>query len=184
VELSSISGTGVGGRVRKQDVLDAAAKAKEAASAPAAGQSAAPAPSAPAPAAPSPLRGKTEPMSRLRKVIAKRMVESLQVSAQLTQVVEVDVTNIGRLRDQVKADFLAREGVKLSYFPFFAKATIDALKQHPALNDQVDEEKGEITYFDAEHLSIAVDTPRGLLSPVIHNAGDLNVAGLARKIAD
>ncbi len=94
------------------------------------------------------------------------------------------MTNIGRLRDSVKADFHAREGVKLSYFPFFAKATIDALKEHPTLNSQVDEEKGEITYFDAEHLAIAVDTERGLLSPVIHHAGDLNVAGLARKIAD
>ncbi len=181
VDLSSVTGTGVGGRIRKQDVLDAA-KAKEA---PAAAEAPAASGAAPAPStAPSPLRGKTEPMSRLRKVIAKRMIESLQTSAQLTQVVEVDVTNIGRLRSAVKADFLAREGVKLSYFPFFAKATIDALKAHPALNSQVDEEKGEITYFDAEHLAIAVDTERGLLSPVIHNAGDLNVAGLARKIAD
>ena len=181
VDLAAVSGTGVGGRIRKQDVLDAA-KAKEA---PAAEAPAAPAASAPAASgAPSALRGKTEPMSRLRKVIAKRMMESLQTSAQLTQVVEVDVTNIGRLRDSVKADFHAREGVKLSYFPFFAKATIDALKDHPTLNSQIDEEKGEITYFDAEHLAIAVDTERGLLSPVIHNAGDLNVAGLARKIAD
>ncbi len=184
VDLASVTGTGVGGRIRKQDVLDAAAKAKEAA-APAEAPAAAPAAAAPAaPSAASALRGTTEPMSRLRKVIAKRMMESLQTSAQLTQVVEVDVTNIGRLRDAVKAEFLAREGVKLSYFPFFAKATIDALKAHPALNSQVDEEKGEITYFDAEHLAIAVDTERGLLSPVIHNAGDLNVAGLARKIAD
>jgi 2-oxoglutarate dehydrogenase E2 component (dihydrolipoamide succinyltransferase) len=187
VELASVTGTGVGGRIRKQDVLDAAAKAKEAA-APAEAPAAAPAAAAPAasatPSAAAALRGTTEPMSRLRKVIAKRMMESLQTSAQLTQVIEVDVTNIGRLRDSVKADFLTREGVKLSYFPFFAKATIDALKAHPSLNSQVDEEKGEITYFDAEHLAIAVDTERGLLSPVIHNAGDLNVAGLARKIAD
>ncbi|QIX27047.1 2-oxoglutarate dehydrogenase, E2 component, dihydrolipoamide succinyltransferase [Nocardioides sp. JQ2195] len=185
VELASITGTGVGGRIRKQDVLDAA-KAKEAPAAPAAEAPAAAAasPAAPAPSAPSPLRGKTEPLSRLRKVIAKRMVESLQISAQLTQVVEVDVTNVARKRNESKADFLAREGVKLSFFPFFAKATIDALKAHPALNSQVDAEKGEVTYFDAEHLAIAVDTERGLLSPVIHNAGDLNVAGLARKIAD
>ncbi|WP_235735027.1 2-oxoglutarate dehydrogenase, E2 component, dihydrolipoamide succinyltransferase [Nocardioides alcanivorans] len=182
VDLAAVTGTGVGGRVRKQDVLDAA-KAKETAPAAPAAASA-PAAEKAAPVTPSPLRGKTEKMTRLRKVIAKRMVDSLQISAQLTQVVEVDVTNIGRLRDQVKAEFHAREGVKLSYFPFFARATIDALKQHPALNAQVDEEKGEITYFDAEHLAIAVDTERGLLSPVIHNAGDLNVAGLARKIAD
>ncbi|MDT0201754.1 2-oxoglutarate dehydrogenase, E2 component, dihydrolipoamide succinyltransferase [Nocardioides sp. AE5] len=184
VDLSTVTGSGVGGRIRKQDVLDAA-KAQEAPAAPAPAPAASAAPAAtPAPAQPSPLRGKTEPMTRLRKVIAKRMVESLQISAQLTQVVEVDVTNVARLRDQVKADFHSREGVKLSFFPFFAKATIDALKAHPALNAQVDAEKSEITYFDAEHLAIAVDTERGLLSPVIHNAGDLNVAGLARKIAD
>ncbi|MGH3346172.1 MAG: 2-oxoglutarate dehydrogenase, E2 component, dihydrolipoamide succinyltransferase [Nocardioides sp.] len=185
VDLASVTGSGVGGRIRKQDVRDAAAAAKEAATPAAAPAEQAPAAAPAAPSVtPSPLRGKTEPMSRLRKVIAKRMIESLQTSAQLTQVVEVDVTNIARLRDAVKADFLAREGVKLSYFPFFAKATIDALKAHPALNSQVDEEKGEITYFDAEHLAVAVDTERGLLSPVIHNAGDLSVAGLARKIAD
>jgi pyruvate dehydrogenase E2 component (dihydrolipoamide acetyltransferase) len=184
VDLSEIQGTGVGGRIRKQDVLDAA-KAKEA-PAPAAAPAAPAASGSAAPAAstPSPLRGKTESLSRLRKVIAKRMVESLQTSAQLTQVVEVDVTVIGRLRDSVKAEFLAREGVKLSYFPFFAKATIDALKAHPSLNATLDSEKEEVTYFDTEHLSIAVDTPRGLLSPVIKNAGDLSVAGLARKIAD
>jgi len=182
IDLAAVSGTGVGGRIRKQDVLDAAASksAPPAAAAPAA----APAAGAPAGSTPSPLRGQTVPMSRLRKVIASRMIQSLQTSAQLTQVVEVDVTVIGRLRDSVKKDFLAREGVKLSYFPFFAKATIDALKAHPSLNSTVDTEKGEITYFDQEHLSIAVDTERGLLSPVIKNAGDLNVAGLARKIAD
>ena len=189
VDLSTLTGSGVGGRIRKQDVLDAAAKAKEAASKPEE------APSQPAaaasgggekPAAPaaSPLRGKTEPMTRLRKVIAKRMVESLQVSAQLTTVVEVDVTSIARLRDSVKADFAAREGVKLSFLPFFAKAAIDALKAHPSLNAAVDTEKGEVTYFDHENLSIAVDTEKGLLTPVIKDAGDLSIAGLARKIAD
>ncbi len=143
-----------------------------------------PAASAPAAAEPSPLRGKTEPLSRLRKVIAKRMVESLQVSAQLTTVVEVDVTPIARLRDSVKADFAAREGVKLSFMPFFAKAAIDALKQHPSLNAAIDTEKGEVTYFDKENLAIAVDTEKGLLTPVIKEAGDLSIAGLARKIAD
>ena len=123
-------------------------------------------------------------MSRLRKVIAKRMVESLQVSAQLTTVVEVDVTAISRLRDSVKADFAAREGVKLSFMPFFAKAAIDALKQHPSLNAAIDTEKGEVTYFDRENLAIAVDTEKGLLTPVVKEAGDLSIAGLARKIAD
>jgi 2-oxoglutarate dehydrogenase E2 component (dihydrolipoamide succinyltransferase) len=193
VDLSSVTGTGVGGRIRKQDVLDAAKAQQEAAAqpAPAAAPSAAPtaAPSAPstAPApsaAPSPLRGKTEKMSRLRKVIAQRMVESLQVSAQLTTVVEVDVTAISRLRDSVKRDFAAREGVKLSFLPFFAKAAIDALKTHPSLNASIDTEKGEVTYYDHENLCIAVDTEKGLLTPVVKNAGDLNVAGLARKIAD
>jgi 2-oxoglutarate dehydrogenase E2 component (dihydrolipoamide succinyltransferase) len=123
-------------------------------------------------------------MSRLRKVIAKRMVESLQTSAQLTTVVEVDVTSIARLRDQVKDDFAAREGVKLSFLPFFAKAAIDALKAHPSLNAAIDTEKGEVTYYDHENLSVAVDTEKGLLTPVIKDAGDLSVAGLARKIAD
>ena len=188
VDLSTVTGSGVGGRIRKQDVLDAAAKAKEAAAKPAEAPSqpaAAKEQKAPAAAsAPSPLRGKTEPMTRLRKVIAKRMVESLQVSAQLTTVVEVDVTSIARLRDSVKADFAAREGVKLSFLPFFAKAAIDALKEHPSLNAAVDTEKGEVTYFDHENLSIAVDTEKGLLTPVVKDAGDLSIAGLARKIAD
>jgi pyruvate dehydrogenase E2 component (dihydrolipoyllysine-residue acetyltransferase) len=192
VDLATVAGTGVGGRIRKQDVLDAAQQqgtdttpSRPAAAAAAAAQPAQAAqPAAPAPAAPSPLRGKTEPMSRLRKVIAKRMVESLQISAQLTTVVEVDVTTISRLRDSAKEEFAAREGVKLSFMPFFAKAAVDALKQHPSLNAAIDTEKGEVTYFDRENLAIAVDTERGLLTPVIKEAGDLSIAGLARKIAD
>jgi 2-oxoglutarate dehydrogenase E2 component (dihydrolipoamide succinyltransferase) len=189
VDLAGIVGTGVGGRIRKQDVLDAAQQqqAKETAAAqPAAPAAATQAPATQAPGAPvpSPLRGKTEPMTRLRKVIAQRMVESLQVSAQLTTVVEVDVTSISRLRDRVKADFAAREGVKLSFMPFFAKAAIDALKAHPSLNAAIDTDKGEVTYYDVENLAIAVDTERGLLTPVIKEAGDLSIAGLARKIAD
>jgi pyruvate dehydrogenase E2 component (dihydrolipoamide acetyltransferase) len=186
-----VAGTGVGGRIRKQDVLDAAQRqgtdttpTQPAAAAAAAAQTPAPAPAASSAPVPSPLRGKTEPMTRLRKVIAQRMVESLHVSAQLTTVVEVDVTAISRLRDSVKADFAAREGVKLSFMPFFAKASIDALKAHPSLNAAIDTEKGEVTYFDRENLSIAVDTERGLLTPVIKEAGDLSIAGLARKIAD
>ena len=179
VDLDSIEGTGVGGRIRKQDVLAAAESGKSSEEEPAAaGKHAA------AEAEPSPLRGKTEPMSRLRKVIAKRMVESLQNSAQLTQVFEVDVTNIARLRDSVKADFLAREGVKLSYLPFFAKAAVDALKSHPALNATFDLEAGEVTYHDSENVAFAVDTEKGLLTPVVKDAGDLSIAGLAKKIAD
>ncbi|HEX2894622.1 MAG TPA: 2-oxoglutarate dehydrogenase, E2 component, dihydrolipoamide succinyltransferase, partial [Marmoricola sp.] len=181
VDLGSVQGTGVGGRIRKQDVLAAA----EARKAPAAEQApAAAAPAAAAPATPSPLRGRTEPMSRLRKVIATRMVESLQSSAQLTQVMEVDMTNVARLRESAKADFQAREGVKLTYLPFFAKAAIDALKQHPKLNANIDTDAGEVTYFDRENIAFAVDTDRGLLTPVVKDAGDLSIAGLAKKIAD
>jgi pyruvate dehydrogenase E2 component (dihydrolipoamide acetyltransferase) len=200
VPLESIAGTGVGGRIRKQDVIDAAAKrrADEAAAAAAAAAATAPAaaapaatagPSAPA-AAPRPaivpdaLRGTTQRMSRPRQVIAKRMVESLQTSAQLTTVVEVDVTNIARLRDRAKAAFEAREGVKLTFLPFFAQATVEALKIHPKLNSVINAESQEVTYHAAEHLGIAVDTERGLMVPVIHGAGDLNIGGLARKIAD
>jgi pyruvate dehydrogenase E2 component (dihydrolipoamide acetyltransferase) len=181
VNLASVRGTGIGGRIRKEDVESAAPKsAAPVATAPVAAS----APAATRPAAPvaSPLRGTTVTMSRLRKVIAARMVESLQVSAQLTTVIEVDVTKIARLRDRSKATFEAREGVKLSFLPFFAVAVCEALKQHPVLNSSV--EGDQIIYHGAEHLGIAVDTERGLLVPVIHNAGDLNMGGVARKIAD
>ena len=180
VNLASVKGTGIGGRIRREDVELAAPKI----SAPVAATSVAPVAtrtSAPAIAV-SPLRGTTVTMSRLRKVIAARMVESLQVSAQLTTVIEVDVTKIARLRDKSKASFEAREGVKLSFLPFFAVATCEALKQHPVLNSSV--EGDQITYHGAEHLGIAVDTERGLLVPVIQNAGDLNMGGIARKISD
>ena len=180
VDLRTLKGTGIGGRIRKQDVLDAAAAAKVAA-VPAV-------PPAPAPTLTassvrvSPKRGTTEKMSRLRKVIAARMVESLHISAQLTTVVEVDVTKIARLRDKAKRDFEAREGIKLSFLPFFAVAAVEALKAHPSVNSSV--EGDEITYHGSENLGVAVDTERGLLVPVIKDAGDLNIAGLARKIAD
>ena len=209
VDLEAVSGTGVGGRIRKQDVLDAArerraaeaARQSEPAPAPAGpatpAEAAAPAaPAAPAgngaPAAaprrpaivPSALRGTTQRMSRPRQVIAQRMVESLQTSAQLTTVVEVDVTAIARLRDRAKRDFEAREGVKLSFLPFFAVAAVEALKVHPMVNAVIDTANSQVTYHDAEHLGVAVDTERGLMVPVVHNAGDLNLGGLARKIAD
>ena len=148
------------------------------------GSDAAPATTTAAPAAASPLRGSTEKMSRLRKVIAERMVESLQVSAQLTTVVEVDVTRIANLRARVKGDFEAREGVKLSFLPFFCKAAVEALKQFPQVNATLNMDEGTVTYHEAEHLGVAVDTERGLLVPVIRDAGDLNIAGLARRIAD
>jgi 2-oxoglutarate dehydrogenase E2 component (dihydrolipoamide succinyltransferase) len=192
VDLGSLTGTGIGGRIRKQDVLDAAEQAKAAAAqpaAPAAPAAAAPStPSAPAasapsaPAAASPKRGTTEKMSRLRKVIAQRMVESLQVSAQLTTVVEVDLTKVARLRARAKNEFERREGVKLSYLPFLALAAVEALKTHPNVNASVEGE--EIIYHGQENLSIAVDTEKGLIVPVVKNAGDLNIAGLARAIAD
>jgi 2-oxoglutarate dehydrogenase E2 component (dihydrolipoamide succinyltransferase) len=193
VDLSTLTGTGVGGRIRKQDVMAAAEAARAAKAAPsiapAAAVPAAAVPAAAVPAAqPSPaaaaLRGRTEKMSRLRGVLASRLVESLQTAAQLTTVVEVDVTRVSRLRDGAKADFEAREGVKLSFLPFFALATVEALKQHPIVNASIDTAAGTITYHDAEHLGIAVDTPRGLLVPVVRDAGDLNLGGLARKIAD
>ena len=192
VDLSTLSGTGVGGRIRKQDVLaaaEAARAAKAAAAAPSTPAATSTAAAASAPAAqPSQtaaaLRGRTEKMSRLRGVLASRLVESLQTAAQLTTVVEVDVTRVSRLRDGAKADFEAREGVKLSFLPFFALATVEALKQHPIVNASIDTVAGTITYHDAEHLGIAVDTPRGLLVPVVRDAGDLNLGGLARKIAD
>jgi 2-oxoglutarate dehydrogenase E2 component (dihydrolipoamide succinyltransferase) len=233
IDLATVTGTGVGGRIRKQDVLDAARSGRGTAAAPAPAAAAPPqqaAPAAPAPAevpslatptapattapattapattapattgpaaadgapatngrsviVPSRLRGTTEQMSRARQVIAKRMVESLHVSAQLTTVVEADVTEIARLRDRAKAAFAAREGVKLSFLPFFALATVEALKIHPKLNAVIDTESNQVTYHDAEHLGIAVDTERGLMVPVIRKAGDLNIGGLARKIAD
>ena len=182
VNLASVRGTGIGGRIRKEDVE--AAAPKSAVAAVASTPVAASTPSAPRPSAAvaSPLRGTTVTMSRLRKVIAARMVESLQVSAQLTTVIEVDVTKIARLRDRSKATFEAREGVKLSFLPFFAVSVCEALKQHPVLNSSV--EGDQIIYHGTEHLGIAVDTERGLLVPVIHNAGDLNMGGVARKIAD
>jgi pyruvate dehydrogenase E2 component (dihydrolipoamide acetyltransferase) len=258
IDLAAVAGTGVGGRIRKQDVLEAArakrgdeapgfaqtvheqapqpaqagavepppepaaqaqaqapavpaqagpapAPAAPAAAPPAPPAPPAPAPAAPAPAAPAPAaaravqaetggqpsavtpsakRGTTERLSRARQVIAQRMVESLQTSAQLTTVVEADVTAIARLRARAKASFEAREGVKLSFLPFFALATIEALKVHPKLNAVIDTANGTVTYHDAEHLGIAVDTDRGLMVPVVRNAGDLNIGGLARKIAD
>ncbi|NCV96333.1 MAG: 2-oxoglutarate dehydrogenase, E2 component, dihydrolipoamide succinyltransferase, partial [Actinobacteria bacterium] len=181
VDLSRVKGTGVGGRIRKEDVLAAVPRVTAPSSTPVPSPSSAPARSA-APVAASPLRGTKVTMTRLRKVIAARMLESLQVSAQLTTVVEVDITKIARLRDKSKATFEAREGVKLSFLPFFAVAVCEALKVHPVLNSSV--EGDEITYHGAEHLGIAVDTERGLLVPVIKDAGDLNMGGIARRIAD
>jgi len=179
VNLSTIKGTGIGGRIRKEDILAASPRA---ASTPTAAAIAA-TPAAPrGPIAVSPLRGTTVTMTRLRKVIADRMVESLKISAQLTTVVEVDVTKIDRLRIAAKPSFEAREGVKLTFLPFFAIAVCEALKQHPVLNSSV--EGDQITYHNAEHLAVAVDTDRGLLVPVVKDAGDLNMGGIARKISE
>ena len=179
VNLSTIKGTGIGGRIRKEDILAASPRV---ASTPTAAVIAA-TPTAPrGPIAASPLRGTTVTMTRLRKVIADRMVESLKISAQLTTVVEVDVTKIDRLRNAAKPSFEAREGVKLTFLPFFAIAVCEALKQHPVLNSSV--EGDQITYHNAEHLAVAVDTDRGLLVPVVKDAGDLNMGGIARKISE
>lgn len=181
VDLSRVQGTGVGGRIRKEDILAAKPAPVAAYSAPASTSPSAPA-GKPAPVAVSPLRGTTVTMSRLRKVIAERMVESLQTAAQLTTVVEVDVTKIDRLRQAAKGTFESREGVKLTFLPFFAVAVCEALKQHPVLNCSISGD--QITYHGAEHLGIAVDTERGLLVPVIRDAGDLNMGGVARRISD
>ncbi|MEO3769451.1 2-oxoglutarate dehydrogenase, E2 component, dihydrolipoamide succinyltransferase [Micromonospora sp. B9E7] len=186
VDLSALNGTGVGGRIRKQDVLEAAEKAK-AAPAPAAAPAAAPSAAAAKPAAkpqPSGKRGTTEKLPRIRKAIAKRLHESLHEMAQLTTVVEVDVTRIAKLRAQAKDSFVQRHGVKLSFLPFFALAAIEALQIHPIVQASMDLDGGTITYPAAEHLGIAVDTERGLLTPVIHNAGDLNLGGIAKRVAD
>ncbi|QJW36522.1 2-oxoglutarate dehydrogenase, E2 component, dihydrolipoamide succinyltransferase [Cellulosimicrobium protaetiae] len=186
VDLSSLTGTGVGGRIRKEDVLDAARKAEEAKSAPAAAAPAAPAAGgapkkAPVPAV-SPLRGTTEKTSRLRKLVASRMVEALSTQAQLTTAVEVDVTRVAALRNRAKADFKAREGANLTFLPFFTLAAVEALKAYPKINATFAED--EITYHGQENVGIAVDTERGLVVPVIKDAGDLNLAGIARKISD
>ena len=196
IDLASVTGTGVGGRIRKSDVL-ALVDGSSGAPVPTAPAAAAPpapvpapsttpvSPPTPAAAAPSShLRGRTEKMPRLRKVIAERMVQSLQTSAQLTTVIEVDVSRIAQLRQSVKGEFEAREGVKLTFLPFFCKAAVEALKQYPQLNASIDMAESTVTYHDAENLGIAVDTERGLLVPVIRDAGDLNIAGLARKIAE
>ncbi len=183
VDLTRVKGTGVGGRIRKEDVLAAVARPAAPSTSPTAPAVATPsAPRTAAPIAVSPLRGTTVTMSRLRKVIAARMLESLQVSAQLTTVIEVDITKIARLREKAKASFESREGVKLTFLPFFAVAVCEALKQHPVVNASV--EGDQITYHGAEHLGIAVDTERGLLVPVIKDAGDLNMGGIARRIVD
>ena len=183
VDLTRVKGTGVGGRIRKEDVLAAVARPAAPSTSPSAPAVATPSgPRTAAPIAVSPLRGTTVTMSRLRKVIAARMLESLQVSAQLTTVIEVDITKIARLREKAKASFESREGVKLTFLPFFAVAVCEALKQHPVVNASV--EGDQITYHGAEHLGIAVDTERGLLVPVIKDAGDLNMGGIARRIVD
>ena len=182
VDLARVSGTGVGGRIRKEDVMAAISRPTQVAASPAAQTFSAPSEVRTQSVAVSPLRGTTVSMSRLRKVIAARMLESLSVSAQLTTVIEVDITKIARLREKAKATFEGREGVKLTYLPFFAVAVCEALKQHPVVNASV--EGDQITYHGAEHLGIAVDTERGLLVPVIRDAGDLNMGGIARRIVD
>ncbi len=180
VNLSEVTGSGVGGRIRKQDVI-AAAEAKKAAPAPAAASPAAP--KAP-PLEASPLRGQTVKMTRMRKVIGDNMMKALHSQAQLTSVVEVDITKLMKLRAKAKDAFAAREGVKLSPMPFFVKAAAQALKAHPVINARINDDEGTITYFDAENIGIAVDAEKGLMTPVIKGAGDLNIAGISKKTAE
>ncbi|MFL4903661.1 2-oxoglutarate dehydrogenase, E2 component, dihydrolipoamide succinyltransferase [Streptomyces sp. MMS24-I2-30] len=188
VDLAIVKGTGVGGRIRKQDVIAAAEAAKAAAAAapaPAPATTAAPAARKAAPTLEvSPLRGQTVKMPRIRKVIGDNMVKALHEQAQLSSVVEVDVTRLMRLRGQAKDSFAAREGVKLSPMPFFVKAAAQALKAHPVINAKINEAEGTITYFDTENVGIAVDSEKGLMTPVIKSAGDLNIAGIAKATAD
>ena len=188
IDLSTVKGTGVGGRIRKQDV-QAAIAAKGSAAPAAAAPAAAVAPAAGSAKAPhtfevSPKRGTVEKTARIRQVIAKRMRESLDISTQLTQVTEVDVTRIVQLRAKAKDGFAAREGAKLTFLPFFVQASAEALQQHPALNASMTEDYKQITYHGSENIAIAVDTPKGLLVPVIKNASDLGIAGLAKAIGD
>ncbi|MFE9447817.1 2-oxoglutarate dehydrogenase, E2 component, dihydrolipoamide succinyltransferase [Streptomyces sp. NPDC006739] len=183
VDLASVKGTGVGGRIRKQDVI-AAAEAAKAAAAPAPAAAAAPAAKKAPSLEASPLRGQTVKMPRIRKVIGDNMVKALHEQAQLSSVVEVDVTRLMRLRAQAKDSFAAREGVKLSPMPFFVKAAAQALKAHPVINARINEGEGTITYFDSESVGIAVDSEKGLMTPVIKHAGDLNIAGIAKATAE
>ena len=184
IDLSSLKGTGVGGRIRKQDVLDAAEAKKSSAPAESPAPSGGEAKAAPTVEADTTKRGTTEKAPRIRQVIARRMKESLEVSAQLTQVQEVDMTRIVNLRAKAKASFKEQNGVNLTYLPFIATAVTEGLKQHPKLNAEYHEDSQEIVYHDAEHLAFAVDTEKGLLVPVISDAGDLSIAGLSKKIAD
>jgi 2-oxoglutarate dehydrogenase E2 component (dihydrolipoamide succinyltransferase) len=184
IDLATVTGTGVGGRIRKQDVEDAIEAQKAAA---AAQQAAAAAPAPAAEKAPSPeaaKKGTTEKMTKLRSIVATRMRESLQVSAQLTATVEVDLSAVTRVRAKAKDEFRKREGVGLTYLAFITKAATEALRDFPKVNASIDSEAGTITYHESEDIGIAVDTPRGLLVPVIRGAGDLNVGGIAKKIGD
>ena len=174
VDISTLTGSGVGGRIRREDVLAAVQKPQAAAPA---------APAAPLPPIqPAQERGKTEKLSRMRQTIAKHMMNSLASTAQLTTVVEVDVTRIANLRARAKDSFAQREGTKLSFLPFFVKAAVEALKAHPKINSRVNDETNEVTYFDHENVGIAVDSEKGLMVPVIKNCGDLTIAAIARKI--
>lgn len=180
LDLASVRGSGPGGRIQKSDVLAASKSAPQASEPPALAATQSP------PQMPVELttRGRTEPLSRLRRLIAERMVESLQVSAQLTSVVEIDVSRVAVLRTRAKPEFLRREGVSLSFTPFFARAALEALRAYPTVNASIDIDAMTVTYHDREHLGMAVDTDRGLLVPVVRDAGDLTLAGLARRIAD
>ena len=190
IELAEVTGTGIGGRIRREDV-EAAIKARAAVQAPAAPAASAAPQTAVAPAPgdnvfsgreASPLRGTTEKMSRLRQTIARRMVDSLATAAQLTTVIEVDVTKIAALRARAKDAFVQRENTKLTFLPFFVKAATEALRFHPKLNATINDK--EVTYFDHENIGIAVDTERGLLAPVIKNAQEMSLADVSRSIND
>ena len=192
IDLTTVTGTGIGGRIRKQDVLAAVAAAQ----APAAAET----PAAQAPAEPTGPRanwstksvdpakaeliGTTQKVNRIREITAAKMVEALQLSAQLTHLQEVDMTRIADLRKQAKPQFQAKHGVNLTYLPFFVKAVVEALVSHPNVNASYNAETKEMTYHEDVNVAIAVDTPRGLLTPVIHKAQELTLPQIAQAIAD
>lgn len=181
VDLNTVTGTGIGGRIRKQDVL--AAANGEAAPAEAAAPVSAWSTKSVDPEK-AKLRGTTQKVNRIREITAMKTVEALQISAQLTQLHEVDMTRVAELRKKNKPAFIEKHGVNLTYLPFFVKAVVEALVSHPNVNASYNAKTKEMTYHSSVNLSIAVDTPAGLLTPVIHDAQDLSIPEIAKAIVD
>jgi pyruvate dehydrogenase E2 component (dihydrolipoamide acetyltransferase) len=175
VDLARVSGTGTGGRVTKQDVLDFVEHGKSAPAAASAPRQA----SAPAPAA---IPGDLVPMSQMRKIIAQRMMESRRTSAHVHAMFEVDITRIVNLRNKLKNGFEQRHGARLTFMPFFVRAAIIALQQYPIVNSSLEGES--VRYHKHVNAGIAVALDWGLIVPVLKSADDLNFLGLQRGITD